>query len=121
MKKAWGGIAGIQFLLTASWTALKDEMTLEQFIPLVTSKPAKFIKSEKKGTISIGNDADFVIWKPEETQLVKEDDIFFRYKISPYIGQNLDGTIQETIVNGETVFQNKSIKNKNKGQWLLQK
>ena len=121
LKKAWGGIAGIQFLLTASWTALKNTMSVEQFIPLVTSKPASFIKSSTKGTIKIGNDADFVIWNPDEIDLVKADDIFFRYKISPYIAQNLNGKVLETIVNGTTVFRNKSIENKNKGQWLLQK
>ncbi|WP_162128388.1 allantoinase AllB [Flavobacterium phycosphaerae] len=121
LKKAWGGIAGIQFLLNGSWTAMKEIMTLEQFIPLVTSKPADFIKAKNKGTIEIGKDADFVIWHPEESEIISENDILFRYKISPYIGQNLYGTVSETIVNGETVYQNKSIKNKNKGQWLLQK
>jgi allantoinase len=121
LRKAWGGIAGIQFLLTASWTAMKDILTLEQFIPLVTSKPADFIKAEKKGAIQVGNDADIVIWNPETTAIIQEEDILFRYKISPYIGQNLSGSIIETIVNGEVVYQNKTIKNKNKGQWLLQK
>ncbi|MEO5775728.1 MAG: allantoinase AllB [Flavobacterium sp.] len=121
LKKAWGGIAGIQFLLNASWTALKNTMSLEQFIPLVTSKPASFIKASTKGTIKIGNDADFVIWNPEENVVVKPEDIFFRYKISPYIAQHLNGKVLETIVNGATVYHNKSIQNKNKGQWLLQK
>lgn len=121
LRKAWGGIAGIQFLLTASWTALKDVLALEEFIPLVTSKPAQFIKADKKGTIAVGNDADFVIWNPEMQQVVKENDIFFRYKISPYIAQTLDGTVLETIVNGETVYRDRTIKTKNKGQWLLKK
>lgn len=121
LKKAWGGIAGIQFLLTGSWTAMKNTMSLEQFIPLVTSKPASFIKASTKGTIKIGNDADFVIWNPDEIDLVKAEDLFFRYKISPYIAQNLNGKVLETIVNGTTVYRNKTIENKNKGQWLLQK
>lgn len=121
LKKAWGGIAGIQFLLSGSWTALKETMTLEQFIPLVTSKPAAFVKAKQKGTIAVGYDADIVIWNPKESQMVKEEDVLFRYKISPYIGQNLSGIVVETIVNGATVYQNKSIQNKNKGQWLLQK
>ena len=121
LKKAWGGIAGIQFLLNGSWTALKNTMSLEQFIPLVTSKPANFIKAEKKGELKIGNDADIVIWNPEVEAIIKESDVFFRYKISPYIAQTLSGVVLETIVNGATVYQNKSITNKNKGKWLLQK
>ena len=121
LKKAWGGIAGIQFLLSGSWTAMKDTVTLEQFIPLVTSKPAEFIKAKNKGTIAIGKDADLVIWNPETSEIIKEEAVLFRYPISPYIGQTLNGTITETIINGETVFQNNRIQNKNKGQWLLQK
>ncbi|NHM07098.1 allantoinase AllB [Flavobacterium sp. CYK-4] len=121
LKKAWGGIAGIQFLLSASWTALKGTMALEKFIPLLTSKPAEFLKTDKKGTIVIGNDADLVIWNPEESQVIVESDIFFRHKISPYIAESLSGVVLQTIVNGETVYQNQLIKNKNKGQWLLQK
>jgi allantoinase len=121
LKKAWGGIAGIQFLLNGSWTALKNNISLEQFIPLVTSKPAQFIKANKKGSIEVGKDADFVIWNPEENTIIKEEHIFFRYKISPFITQNLSGVVLETIVNGQSVYQNKTIQNKNKGQWLLQK
>ena len=121
LKKAWGGIAGIQFLLAGSWTALKDTMTLEQFIPLVTSKPAAFLKSKSKGTITVNYDADFVIWNPEQTTTVTEDDILFRYKISPYIAQTLSGVVVETIVNGDSVFKNKSLHHKNIGKWLLKK
>jgi allantoinase len=121
LKKAWGGIAGIQFLLNGSWTAMKETMSLEQFIPLVTSKPASFIKANKKGIIEVGKDADFVIWNPEVSSVVKESVVLFRYKISPYIAQTLNGVVLETIVNGTTVYKNKSITNKNKGKWLLQK
>ena len=134
LKKAWGGIAGIQFLLAGSWTALKDRLTLEQFIPLVTSKPAAFLKSKLKGTIAVNYDADFVIWNPEQTTTITENDILFRHKISPYIAQTLSGVVLETIVNGDSVYKNKSPEaqpnclersgknhHKNKGQWLLKK
>ncbi len=121
LKKAWGGIAGIQFLLNGSWTALKNMMSVEEFIPLVTSKPAQFLNTDNKGKIKIGADADFVIWNPNESKLVEEKDIYFKHKTSPYIGESLYGIVLETIVNGETVFQNNQIKQKNKGTWLLKK
>jgi allantoinase len=65
LLKAWGGIAGIQFLLPASWTALKDRISLEQFIPLLTEHPAKFIGASTKGKIEKGFDADLMIWNPD--------------------------------------------------------
>ena len=121
LKKAWGGIAGLQFLLPASWTALKEIISVEKFIPLLTSKPAGFIKAKNKGEIKIGKDADFLTWNPEKKRIVVKEDILFRHKISPYIGEELFGTVERTIVNGETVFQNNKIVNQNKGKWLLRK
>ena len=121
LEKAWGGIAGIQFLLSASWTALKENISLEKFIPLLTSKPAAFINANQKGEIKVGKDADFVIWDPEKHAIIKEEDILFKHKISPYINQTLSGVITETIVGGETVYKDNKIINKNKGQWLLKK
>ena len=113
---AWGGIAGIQFLLSASWTALKDSMSLEKFIPLLTEHPAKFISAEKKGKIAKGFDADIVIWNPEEKRIISEDEILFRHKISPYIGEELFGTAILTIVNGITVYENNMIVRENAGR-----
>ena len=120
LQKAWGGIAGVQFLLPASWTALKDILSLEEFIPLLTEHPAKFIGvADCKGKLQKGYDADLTVWNPDEKTVIKEGDILFRYRISPYIGEALIGTVQQTIVNGNTVYQN-NIVNKNLGKWLLQ-
>ena len=121
LKKAWGGIDGIQFLLSASWSSLKNYISIEEFIPLVTSKPAAFIKANNKGKLSVGADADIVIWDSKGSKIVQQEDILFKHKISPYIAENLTGIVIETIVNGETVFSKNQIKTKNKGRWLLKK
>ncbi len=122
LLKAWGGIAGLQFLLPAAWTAMKGKISIEKFIPLLTEHPAKFLQVDKyKGKLAVGYDADLVIWNPEEKFEVKPGDILHRYNCSPYCGQKLYGTTQQTIVNGITVYQNKKIVHKNAGQWLLRK
>lgn len=122
LLKAWGGIAGLQFLLPASWTSVKGKLPIEKFIPLLTEQPAIFLQVDnRKGKLAAGYDADIVIWNPDEKFEVKPGDILHRYNCSPYNGQKLFGTIQHTIVNGITVFQNKKIVQKNAGQWLLKK
>jgi len=119
LANAWGGIAGIQFLLSASWTALKDHLTLEQFIPLVTSHPAQFLKiDDRKGKIAPGFDADLVIWQPEQSFEVRQEDVLFRHKISPYIGRELYGQIVSTYISGKLAFNQHQITNKNGGTWL---
>lgn len=122
LQKAWGGIAGLQFLLPAAWTAMKGTVSIEKFIPLLTGHPAKFLQVEnRKGKLAVGYDADITVWNPEEKFEVRPKDILHRYDCSPYNGQQLFGTVQQTIVNGEVVYQNKKIVQKNKGQWLLRK
>ncbi len=122
LKKAWGGIAGLQFLLSASWTSLKESITLEKFIPLLTEHPASFLKiNDRKGMIKVGYDADLVVWDPGQKELVAVKDILHKHKISPYIGKELFGSIQQTYVNGMLVYGNKKIINKNSGKWLLRK
>lgn len=121
LQKAWGGIAGIQFLLTASWTALKDVVSIEEFIPLITSKPAQLIKANTKGEIKVGYDADIVIWNDTQQHLVTENEVLFKHKISPYIGETLTGVVIETIVNGQTIYCNKQIVKINCGAIVLQK
>jgi allantoinase len=98
---------------------MKETMSIEDFIPLVTSHPAKFIKANKKGMIKVGADADLVCWNPEEQFLVTEESVLFRHKISPYIGRLLYGVVKETMVNGKTIYENNQIKQLNKGKWLL--
>lgn len=110
LAKAWGGIAGLQFLLPASFTALKETMPIEKFIPLLTEHPATFLKiANKKGKLAVGYDADIVVWNPDEKFVVQPKDILHRYDCSPYNGQHLWGAVQQTIVNGVTVYQNKKL------------
>ncbi len=124
LMKAWGGIAGLQFLLPAAWTAMKEIISIEKFIPLLTEQPAIFLQvDDRKGRLATGYDADIVIWNPDEAFEVKPADILHRYNCSPYNGRQLTGTVQQTIVNGITVYQHKKIVDTDKkyGQLILRK
>ena len=120
LLKAWGGIAGLQFLLPAAWSSLKNSMSVENFIPLLTEHPAKFLQvDDRKGKLAVGYDADLTIWNPDEKYEVQARDILHRYDCSPYVDEKLFGTVQETIVNGVTVYRDKKIIQKNAGKAIL--
>jgi len=122
LMKAWGGIAGLQFLLPASWTSLKNYFSLEEFIPLLTSRPATLLGLEQNiGHLKEGLAADITVWEPQKKIIVNEEEIFHRHKPTPYIGRELHGEVISTYVNGNLVYNNKQVINLNKGKWLLKK
>ncbi|MDX1479046.1 MAG: allantoinase AllB [Saprospiraceae bacterium] len=117
---AWGGIAGIQYLLSAGWTALRDTVTLEAFIPLVTSRPARLAGlHHAKGTLSPGSDADICIWDPNLSYVPTATTAAFRHKISPYFGQSLHGQVIHTFVAGQHVVRHGALIASGAGQPVL--
>ena len=110
--KAWGGIAGLQFLLPAFWTGAKERgFTIEDVARLLCEHPAVFLGLKAKGRIAPGCDADLVIWDPEASFVVKVEDIQHRHKLTPYAGRSLQGVVDRSVVAGDTVFANRAFSN----------
>ena len=101
--KAWGGIAGLQFLLPAFWTGAKERgFSLEDVARLLCEHPADFLGLKQKGRIAPGCDADLVIWDPEASFVVEAEMIQHRHKLTPYAGRTLHGVVESTLVQGST-------------------
>ena len=104
--KAWGGIAGLQLTLPASWTALQSHgVTLSDLAQRTATRPAEvFGLSNRKGKIEVGYDADLVVWNPEKQFLVSTDGLFHRHPVTPYESTQLQGTVEHTFLRGTPVF-----------------
>ena len=71
----------------------------------MSENPAKLIGLEhKKGRIEKGYDADLVIWNPDESFTVTEQMILHKHKITPYLGEQLYGTVHSTYLGGMVVY-----------------
>jgi allantoinase len=103
---AWGGIAGLQFGLSALWTMAKQRgLPLEQVFAWNSSAPAKLAGlSHRKGRIARGFDADLVVWDDTATFTVKPEAVKHRHKVTPWAGRTLTGVVQKTFVRGQLAY-----------------
>jgi allantoinase len=119
---AWGGIASLGLALSVLWTGMKDRgIGLERVGEWMAAGPARLARfNGKKGALTAGADADFVVFDPEVAWKVMPEHLHFRHKISPYRGAELRGRVRETWLGGEPVFRNGEFVGEPRGRELVQ-
>ncbi len=104
--EAWGGIASLQLRLPVVWTeAQRRGFSLSDLTRWLCANPAEQVSFQShKGSISVGSDADLVIWNPNQQFTVTADTLQHRHKITPYHGEQLNGVVQQTFLRGRKIY-----------------
>jgi dihydropyrimidinase len=80
-------------------------LTIERFVQLTSTNAAKlFGLFPQKGTITVGADADLVVWDPELKKTFHRGDGYSRAGWSLYEGREIVGWPARTIARGETIY-----------------
>lgn len=104
--QAWGGISSLQLGLSVIWTEAQNRgFDIADIARWMCHNTAQFCGlGHRKGQITPGYDADFVIWDPQGTYTVTEDLILHQHKLTPYNNLTLQGRVIQTVLRGDTVY-----------------
>ena len=98
----------------------QQRIDIHQFVALTATNPAKLYGLyPRKGTISIGSDADLVIWNTQHRVTITNGMLHHNVDYTPYENMAIQGYPEITLSRGEIVWQQGQVKAiSGRGQFL---
>jgi allantoinase len=101
---AWGGIAGLQLGLAATWTGARARgLGLPDVVRWMSTAPAEQVGLAAKGRIAVGADADLAVFAPDDEFVVDANALQHKNPVSAYAGRTLTGLVRQTWLRGTPV------------------
>lgn len=119
------GAPGIQHRveLLFSEGVLKNRITLNRFVDVIATAPAKiFGLFPKKGTLAPGSDADVVLFDPKAEHVISAKTHKHRVDYSAYEGWKVKGKVVTVLKDGRVTYDNGKLDvQKGQGKYLARK
>ncbi len=97
-------------------------ISLERMVDLTATKPAKmFGLYPKKGTLSVGSDADLVVWDPEKKFLITNKSLHHKADYTPYEGRTVTGAPRTVLQRGQVIVKDNTFVGKPGGGRFLRR
>ena len=108
LKDAPSGMVGLETSLALALTALyhTKKMDMPSLIRRMTSNPADILHLTK-GRMSLGGDADLVIFDPDEEWVIDPEKFASKGRNTPFAGTKVKGKVKYTIAKGKIIYQDK--------------
>ena len=105
-RKIPNGMPAIETRLHLIYKGVTEgKLSLNRFVDAVATQPAKlFGLYPQKGSVTVGGDADLVIWDPERRVSLSANALHMNVDYSPYEGMLVDGGPQKVFSRGELII-----------------
>ena len=113
-EKDWGkddftkipnGCAGVENLYPYMLSAANNgKLSFNRVVELCSSNPARIFGCDQKGSITVGKDADIVIYDPNKDFTISVDNMHSDYDHTIWEGKKLHGYPVKTYVRGNLVY-----------------
>lgn len=104
------GASGLEFLLPLTLKWAKDaKVSTAKALSLITTHPAAILNIPA-GKLSVGADADICLFSADEYWKIIAKNLRSQGKNSPFNGLEIAGKVKATLVHGQIVFQDESLR-----------
>jgi len=106
----YGGIPGVEHRVTYLFSEgfLKNRLSFEQTINLLSTNAAEYFNIINKGKIKEGFDADFAIINLWDSEIIKSDKMHSKGKYTPFEGMTFNAIVESTILRGKVIMDRKN-------------
>lgn len=101
------GAPGIETLLALAYSegVARGRITLERMVDLVATTPAARFGLARKGALSVGLDADIVVFDPGVSRTLRAANLHHTSDYTPYEGLAVAGAVRDVFVRGRDVIR----------------
>ena len=106
------GAPGIETRLVLLWQAVRDgRLSAQRFVEVTATAPARlFGLWPRKGSITVGADADLVLWDPGLQTTLSAASLHMRVDYNPYEGRQVTGGPAVVVSRGDVIVE--------RGRWV---
>ncbi len=119
--EAYAGIPGLETFLPLLWQEgyVKGRLSLPRFLQVTSEMAARLYGLHpRKGGLTVGADADFVVLNPAESWVIRGDQFFSQGKYTPFEGRRISAGVERTVVRGIVSFQKTGGMQSPIGDWI---
>ena len=106
LPDAPSGLVGLETSLALALTGLYHSglLSLSRVLELMSTSPAALLGLDK-GTLSVGRDADLILFDPDEEWTIDKNSFVSKGRNTPFHGRTVRGKVKYTISRGNIIYQ----------------
>lgn len=101
------GAPGVETLLAVTYGVGVGggRVSVERLVDLLATTPARLFGMPRKGAVSVGHDADLVLFDPTAQRTIRQADLHHTSDFTPYEGMPVQGALRDVLVRGRDVIR----------------
>lgn len=120
-KQIANGLPGLEARMPILFDAMvsRGRLGLEAFVDLTATAPARIYNLSKKGSVTVGHDADLAIWNPDKRVTFSDAAVHDRTGFTPFAGRTVQGWPETVLRRGEIVVADGALRAAaGSGRWI---